>query len=350
MAEENSQNKKAFSADWLVRGVLTKFGDAFDRFTGRGWKPSSSLATSELAEKLKALVDAEVRESEDHLKYVPHNIKLKTQWDKFSTDSEESIRTLEVELLTALIDHINDRRYHTYAPLSLTVKPDYFTTGVKLYASFDLPGGDEREMSVDIPGHGEEQGGEPAESAPETGPIRLHFEYQIAEKPFDRTLELKPGERLTVGRTRESDLAIDDPSVSKMHSSLVLNRSGELLVSDTGSTNGTFVEGERIAYGKALPLLPGQKLRFGTVDVQLTMLEKPVEIKNGDVEDGVVPATESYTVGEFEFAAKNTASIAAEDRSAAKSTRSQAPVTAVLNPPKSSTDKEAEELNEEGSK
>ncbi len=44
---------------------------------------------------------------------------------------------LEIELLTAAIDHINDRRYHTYAPMQFEIKPDYFTEGVKLSASFD---------------------------------------------------------------------------------------------------------------------------------------------------------------------------------------------------------------------
>ena len=38
------------------------------------------------------------------------------QWDKFSTDAEDAIKKLEHELLTAAIDHINDNRYHTYAP------------------------------------------------------------------------------------------------------------------------------------------------------------------------------------------------------------------------------------------
>jgi hypothetical protein len=38
--------KKGISADWLVRGVLTKIGDIVDRLTGRRYKPSSSLATA----------------------------------------------------------------------------------------------------------------------------------------------------------------------------------------------------------------------------------------------------------------------------------------------------------------
>ncbi|HLM59395.1 MAG TPA: hypothetical protein VK308_01200, partial [Pyrinomonadaceae bacterium] len=57
-----SPPQKSFSLDWLVRGVLTKIGDTFDRLTGRNWKPSSSLATSELIDRLKKLLDAEVKD------------------------------------------------------------------------------------------------------------------------------------------------------------------------------------------------------------------------------------------------------------------------------------------------
>ena len=82
-------------------------------------------------------MDSEVRDEGRDGKFVPHRIRLKMQWDKFSTDSEGAITKLENELLTAAIDHINDNLYHTYAPIRLEIKPDYFTEGVKLLASFD---------------------------------------------------------------------------------------------------------------------------------------------------------------------------------------------------------------------
>ena len=57
MSEENNSSKNKISIEWLMRGVLTKLGDTLDRLTGRRWTPSSSLATSELSEKLKKLLD-----------------------------------------------------------------------------------------------------------------------------------------------------------------------------------------------------------------------------------------------------------------------------------------------------
>src|SRR5262249_36295714 len=84
MSKENNPSKKKTSVDWLMRGILTKLGDTLDRLTGRRYAPSSSLATSELGEKLKKLLDLEVKDFGFKGKFVPHNIKLKMQWDKFS--------------------------------------------------------------------------------------------------------------------------------------------------------------------------------------------------------------------------------------------------------------------------
>src|SRR6476659_3866424 len=149
MADQQPASK-GITPDWLVRGILTKVGDMFDRLTGRGWKPSSSLATSELVERLKALLDSEARDETPGCKFVPNNIKLRMQWDKFSTDSDENMKKLEKELLAAAVDHINDKRYFTHAPLAMEVKPDYFTPGVRLMVSFDKFSDDEHEAAVDL--------------------------------------------------------------------------------------------------------------------------------------------------------------------------------------------------------
>jgi pSer/pThr/pTyr-binding forkhead associated (FHA) protein len=299
MAENTSSPKKQISPDWFVQGVLTKIGDTFDRLTGRGWKPSSSLATSELIEKLKQLVDSEARESEDKRKFVPHNIKLKMQWDKFSTDSEGMLKKLETELLTALVDHINDKRYYTYAPISLEVKPDYFTSGVKLFAGFEKADEDDREteISMSMPGMIRTEA-TAVEDASEAQPVSVTAKWEIAGQPAEKRLLFESGQRLTLGRTKENDLAVDDSSVSKMHASLMMTPEKQFVVADTGSTNGTFVDGERISYGKAVTFSESQKLKLGTVEIALKVMHEPVTSKPE------LPKTEAFRVGEFEFTSK----------------------------------------------
>jgi pSer/pThr/pTyr-binding forkhead associated (FHA) protein len=273
----SSPTKKRLSPDWFVRGILTRLGETFDRFTGRNWKPSSSLATSQLIEKLKTLLDAEVLESGEKGRIVPHHIKLKMQWDKFSTDAEESLKKLKTELITAAIDHINDRRYHTYAPIQLEIKPDYFTEGVKLSASFDKfaeEKEEESEVNVTIPDLkniviplSEEEIVEPEKEI-------FIATFVLNNQPKQVNLVFSPKERKGVGRTKENDLWLEDASVSKHHAALVLGADNQLLVADTGSTNGTFVDGMRIAYGKAIAITDSDKLRFGMVDVALQRIIK----------------------------------------------------------------------------
>lgn len=279
MSTNSTSEKKSISADWLVQGALTKLGDTFDRLTGRGWKPSSSLATSELIERLKKLLDNEAREGNDKRVFVPHNIKLKMQWDKFSTDSDDSLKKLETELLTAAVDHINDKRYYTHAPLAIEVKPDYFTDGVKLFVSFEKHTGEEHEAELNVTIPAMKMGQLVPEPIPEAEPLieKVVFRFTSNGNEIEKILTFQNGRRFSVGRTKENDLTIDDSSVSKFHASLLLNADGKVVVADTGSTNGTFVDDERISYGKAHEIGASNKVRFGQVDVRLEIMPKLVD-------------------------------------------------------------------------
>jgi len=65
-------------------------------------------------------------------------------------------------------------------------------------------------------------------------------------------------------------VVIADPSVSTMHAKLQ-RRDAIWILTDLGSTNGTFVEGERLT-GEA-PLGPGTTLRFGDVSALFEPLD-----------------------------------------------------------------------------
>jgi pSer/pThr/pTyr-binding forkhead associated (FHA) protein len=106
------------------------------------------------------------------------------------------------------------------------------------------------------------------------------------------------GKRKSVGRTKENDIVVDDTSVSKLHASIALSSDGKLVLADTGSTNGTFINGNRIAYGKAEPISSSDKLAFGSVEVEL----EHIQTLRAEPE----PVTEAPTVaiGDFEFSSK----------------------------------------------
>ncbi len=253
-----------------MRGVLTKLGDSFDRFTGRRWVPSSSLAASELIERIKKLLDAEAKEVTGKGLVVPHNIKLKMQWDKFSDESEKAINALRDELLAAAIDHINDSLYYTFAPVSLEVKRDYFIEGVKLYVSFDKFSDEESdvEQNVTISVQSDAFRRSTPDKPEAAAQVNSYIaKFEIDGKQLEKRLDFPAGHRCSVGRTKASDLILDHSSVSKFHASLVADENGVLSLADTGSTNGTFVNAQRIAYGKAMRLEKGDSIKFGEIEV-----------------------------------------------------------------------------------
>jgi pSer/pThr/pTyr-binding forkhead associated (FHA) protein len=68
-----------------------------------------------------------------------------------------------------------------------------------------------------------------------------------------------------VGRNPKNDFVIQDPSVSNWHCEFRLREDGLLLL-DKGSTNGTFVDGNRIG-AEEVSLCAGQRLQFGQVEL-----------------------------------------------------------------------------------
>ena len=79
-----------------------------------------------------------------------------------------------------------------------------------------------------------------------------------------RTFDLNV-DRTTVGRIEENTFQIADASVSSRHAEILL-RGTEVFVRDLNSTNGTFLNGEKIS---EVVLKPGQVLRFGQVELKI---------------------------------------------------------------------------------
>ena len=67
---------------------------------------------------------------------------------------------------------------------------------------------------------------------------------------------------ITIGRDPMSDIALNDPEVSRYHAQLTQTDDG-YQIQDMGSTNGTFVAGQRLGSETAL-LVPGQDVAFGS--------------------------------------------------------------------------------------
>jgi hypothetical protein len=66
-----------------------------------------------------------------------------------------------------------------------------------------------------------------------------------------------------IGRLADNDIVLNDKRVSRHHAELV-QQSGRWVVRDTGSTNGTALNGKMI---KEAPLTPGDKVSLGGLEV-----------------------------------------------------------------------------------
>jgi predicted component of type VI protein secretion system len=85
----------------------------------------------------------------------------------------------------------------------------------------------------------------------------------ITERPLlvgDGKRTVLAGDRVLVGRSRECDLVLEDPNVSRRHAEM-RRSGGRWTVVDLGSTNGVRVNGKRIR-GEA-PLSPGDQITLG---------------------------------------------------------------------------------------
>jgi pSer/pThr/pTyr-binding forkhead associated (FHA) protein len=83
---------------------------------------------------------------------------------------------------------------------------------------------------------------------------------------------------VNVGRADYNDLVIPDDSVSTVHAKFQ-RREGIWILVDLDSTNGSFVDGERIA-GEA-PLAPGALVRFGEVRAFFEPADQDEPVKGG---------------------------------------------------------------------
>ena len=86
----------------------------------------------------------------------------------------------------------------------------------------------------------------------------------VAEDESEHTFRILPGGVRTVGRATGADFIVDAPLVSRVHCRLTALADGGLEVRDLDSTNGTFINGERIETGR---LTSGDRLRVGRLEL-----------------------------------------------------------------------------------
>jgi hypothetical protein len=90
--------------------------------------------------------------------------------------------------------------------------------------------------------------------------------------PYESKTVLVDGE-LSIGRTDQANVALDDTGLSRVNTTFFID-DGELLVADENSTNGTFVNGERVTHPRAVR--PGDEVKIGSGTIIRLVTDQPV--------------------------------------------------------------------------
>ena len=121
----------------------------------------------------------------------------------------------------------------------------------------------------------------PSEDGESSGPITSVTKQVMVDSSTDVTIDLDGhvlpvvrtpanpfSDKIAIGRTRNCDVRIDHPSISRLHALLQRASDGGWSVVDAGSSNGTRLNGQQVEKGRPQRVNFGDIIAFGSVATQ----------------------------------------------------------------------------------
>lgn len=102
-------------------------------------------------------------------------------------------------------------------------------------------------------------------SQPQVNQSNEHY-ARLVNLSSNRAIDLA-GDKLLIGRESKNDIAVADINASRIHAELTFDPQNGWVISDLGSTNGTFVNGSAITSCK---LAEGDQITIGMTDFMFT--------------------------------------------------------------------------------
>lgn len=250
----------------VLRNLEAKLGGLVEGAFGRAFK--TSVQPVELAHKLAKEMEDNQMVSVSRV-YVPNHYRVfLSPADREQFSSYEP--ALRKELSDYLLEHARQER------LALTSRPQIeFHTDERLELG-------EFGIQAQLLGGPEEEEDGVAEAAPSAGDFGHTMVYSPSReaRPLEPALDRRRallvsegrrnvlgGDRVLVGRSRECDVTVSDPNVSRRHIELRRGERGWTAV-DLGSTNGMKVNGRRLGHAA---LNPGDRITIGVTDLSFEL-------------------------------------------------------------------------------
>ena len=246
----------------MLRNLEAKLGGLVEGAFGRAFR--TSVQPVELAHKLAKEMEDNQMASVSRI-YVPNHYRV-----FLSPQDREQFASYEPALRKELSDYLLEHaRQESFA---LSTRPQVeFDTDERL----DLGEFGIQAQLLAPPEEEQEVEGAAPPSAGDFGHTMVYSPSRDArrlEAPQDRRQALLVGDgrrnvlsgsRVVIGRSREADIVLQDPNVSRRHAELRRDEGGWQIV-DLGSTNGIKVNGRRV---NNQPLSPGDQVTIGVTDL-----------------------------------------------------------------------------------
>jgi phage tail-like protein len=117
------------------------------------------------------------------------------------------------------------------------------------------------------------------------------FEFRLVVKGLQasQTFQVLPG-TTTIGRQAGNDLQLDHVQISRRHARLDCTLTG-CQITDLGSSNGTYVDGEKLPPHTPLPLSHSAEIRIGALEMLFEQIAVPAAplAEHGPAREAVAP-------------------------------------------------------------
>ncbi len=248
----------------MLRNLEAKLGGLVEGAFGRAFR--TSVQPVELAHKLAKEMEDNQMASVSRV-YVPNHYRV-----FLSPKDREQFASYEPALRKELSDYLLEHARQESFALSTRPQVEFHTDERLDLGEFGIQA---QLLAPPEEEHEEESPGVPAPSAGDFGHTMVYSPSRDArrvEPAQDRRQALLvgggrrnvlSGSRVVLGRSREADIVLQDPNVSRRHAELRREDGGWQIV-DLGSTNGIKVNGRRV---DRQPLSAGDQITIGVTDL-----------------------------------------------------------------------------------